>query len=244
MYGKRFRAVTPVLRARELGLMVGLAAAPGAGTRYHPATDGGRAAMTTGPGTAEQRIGRLRGAGVGTVDARRLGRTVVALLMVVLAVLVVVLYVAGARKNAQITSLRQDGVPVVVTVTGCEGQLGGSGSNAAGYTCQGRYRLDGRAYVETIPGDTRLDPGTRIPAVAVPGDPSLVSPAATVAGERPSATVYVLPSVLLAALLLVGGGALWAVRRSAAGSGPSGGRSTAARPAQAAASPQPPLARS
>ncbi|MGH9092394.1 MAG: hypothetical protein ACRDZR_13620 [Acidimicrobiales bacterium] len=203
--------------------------------------------MSTGTGTGpdEQRIGQLRGAGVGTVDARRLGRAVVAVAMVALAVLVVVLYVAAARKNAQISSLRQNGVPVVVTVTGCQGELGGSGTNAAGYTCRGRYELDGRTYVETIPGDTRHDPGTRIGAVAVPGDPSLVSPAATVAGEHPSATPYVLPSVLLAILLLAGAGAFWVTRR-ARGGGPSDRRRTEGRPAQTARpapNPQSPLAR-
>lgn len=197
-------------------------------------------ATTTGSGTAEQRIGRLRGAGVENVDARRLGWAAAGVAMVVLAVLVVVLFLAGARKNAQIASLRQDGVPVVATVTTCEGQLGGSGTNAAGYTCRGRYQLDGRTYVETLPGTTRLDPGTRIRAVAVPGDPGLVSPAGTVAAERPSATVYVLPSALLALLLLAGAGAILVARRARGG----GGAASSRRTAQVGPSPQPPLARS
>lgn len=241
MDGERFHAVTPVLRARELAPAAGPAATRGGGDRYDPATHGGHATVSTGSGTAEQRIARLRGAGVGTVDARRLGWAVVTVVLVVLAVLVVVLYVAGARKNAQIASLRQEGVPVVVTVTGCEGQLGGSGSNAAGYACQGRYRLDGRTYVEPIPGDVRRDPGTRLLAVAVPGDPSLVSPAGTVAAERASARVYVLPSVLLGVLLLVAGGALLMARRRRRTVAPSGSSGAATPPAP---SPRSPLARS
>ncbi len=169
-------------------------------------------------------MARLRGAGVDTVDLRRLGQVVVALVMVGLAVLVVVLYVAGARKNAQITSLRDDGVPVVVTVVRCQGELGGSGSNDAGYVCQGRYHLDGRSYVEAIPGNAPHDPGERINAVAVPSDPRLVSPAGTVAAEQPSAGVYVVPTVLLVVLLGMGGGLLVVVARRRRDGRPEAGR--------------------
>ena len=83
----------------------------------------------------------------------------------------VALYVAGARKNAQIADLRQHGVPVEVTITGCQGLLGGSGSNAAGYACRGTFTLDGRRDDEALPGNTLLSPGTKVRAVAVPGDP-------------------------------------------------------------------------
>lgn len=176
--------------------------------------------MSSEPRTTDQRVGRLRGAGVDDVDPKALARFAVLLLVVVLAVLVVVLYAAGARKNAQVTKLRDHGVPVVVTVTQCRGELGGSGSNDAGFVCRGAYRLDGRRYVESIPGNTRYDPGTTIKAVAVPDDPQLVAPATTVAGEHPSATVYVLPSVLLVALLATCGVVLWRWRRRRTRSGP------------------------
>lgn len=218
--GDGFCIVTPVLRARELELATGLAPTPGAGCRYHPAIDGGHTIMSSEPRTTDQRVGRLRGAGVDDVDPKALARFAVLLLVVVLAVLVVVLYAAGARKNAQVTKLRDHGVPVVVTVTQCRGELGGSGSNDAGFVCRGAYRLDGRRYVESIPGNTRYDPGTTIKAVAVPDDPQLVAPATTVAGEHPSATVYVLPSVLLVALLATCGVVLWRWRRRRTRSGP------------------------
>lgn len=151
--------------------------------------------------TTAQRVGSLRGAGVGEVDVRRLGRVALAVGMVGLAVLAGVLFAAGARKNSQITSLRQQGVPVTVTITGCVGQLGGSGSNAAGYSCRGSYTLDGRRHDEPVPGTTDYRPGAHLAAVAVPGDPSLVAPAAAVAAERASARVYLLPALLSAALV-------------------------------------------
>ena len=211
--GEGFCIVTPVLRARELELAAGLASTPCAGGRYHPAIDAGRTTMSSEPGTTDQPVGRLRGAGVDDVDPKALARFAVLLLVVVLTVLVVVLYAAGARKNAQVTKLRDHGVPVVVTITQCRGELGGSGSNDAGFVCRGAYPLDGRRYREPIPGDIRYDPGTTIKAVAVPGDPQLVAPATTVAGEHPSATVYVLPTVLLVALLATCGVVLWRWRR-------------------------------
>jgi hypothetical protein len=213
MMGEGFCIVTPVLRARELELAMGLAPATGAAGRYHPAIDGGSTMMNNEPRTTDQRVGRLRGAGVDDVDPKALARFAVLLLVVVLVVLVVVLYAAGARKNAQVTRLRDHGVPVVVTITQCRGELGGSGSNDAGFVCRGAYRLDGRRFVESIPGNIRYDPGTTVKAVAVPDDPQLVAPVTTVAGEHPSATVYVLPTVLLVVLLVTCGSVLWRWRR-------------------------------
>ena len=77
----------------------------------------------TAAGGVDHTIMTLRGAGVVT-DVRRVGRIAVGLCLVGLAVLVVVLFVAGVDKNAQITRLHRDGVPVTVTSTGCTGPLG------------------------------------------------------------------------------------------------------------------------
>ena len=97
-----------------------------------------------------------------------------------LAVLVVVFTVAGVHSNNQTDALHDHGVPVTFTVTGCLGLLGGSGSNAAGYSCHGTYALDGHRYTEALPGTAFHRPGAAVAAVAVPGDPALVSPAAIV----------------------------------------------------------------
>jgi hypothetical protein len=140
---------------------------------------------------------RLRGAGV-EADRHRVTRIVIAVVMSGLVVLVGVLYWAGAEKNSQILRLQRDGVPVAVTISGCVGLLGGSGSNAAGYSCRGSFSLSGRRYDEPIPGNQLHAPGTVLHAVVVPGDPSLVSPVGAIEAERASAQVFVLPSVLLA----------------------------------------------
>jgi hypothetical protein len=156
------------------------------------------------PEPSDAALSTLRGARV-EVDVRRAGRVVVAICLVGLAVVVVVLFVAGANKNAQIAQLRNHGVAVNVTVTGCLGLLGGSGSNAAGYACQGTFTLDGHRYRESVPGNVLRPPGTKVRAVAVPGDPPLLDTRHAVATEHMSLSVFVVPTILLVVLLLVVG---------------------------------------
>jgi hypothetical protein len=163
-------------------------------------------------GSSDTALSRLRGARV-EVDARRAGRVVVALCLVGLAVLVVALFVAGADKNAQITQLRQHGVAVTVTVTGCLGLLGGSGSNAAGYACKGTFTLDGHRYKESIPGNALRPPGTKVRAVAVPGNPPLLDTHHAVDSEHTSSGVFVVPAILLVVLVIVVGALVLRWRR-------------------------------
>ena len=127
--------------------------------------------------------------------------------------LVVVFVIIGVDKNRQIDQLRHHGVPVTFTVSNCQGLLGGSGSNGAGYACRGTYRLDGRTYNEPLPGTALFAPGAAVRAVAVPGDPGLVSPVRIVDNEQASWKVFILPGVLFVLLLLVGLAVLLAQRR-------------------------------
>jgi hypothetical protein len=165
--------------------------------------------------TTDERVSALRGAGVAQFDRRRLVAVALVLLVVGLAVVSAGFYVGGAHKNAQVADLKDHGVPVELTVTGCLGLLGGSGSNVAGYACRGAYTLDGHRHVEQIPGNTLYPPGTRVRGVAVPGDPGLVSTARIVAGEQVSNGVYILPSVLAALDVVAVAGALVLRRRTA-----------------------------
>jgi hypothetical protein len=145
-------------------------------------------------------VGALRGATV-DVDTRRLGRVVVGMVLVTLATIAGILFAAGAQKNSQIDELHQHGVPVGVTVTGCTGQLGGSGSNAAGYACRGTYTYAGRHYEQAIPGYALRAPGTVVHAVIVPSDPALLSTSKALSDQQASWRVFVVPSVLVLALL-------------------------------------------
>jgi hypothetical protein len=152
--------------------------------------------------TSDDRVSTLRGAGVQTVDRRRMLWLGLVALIVGLVAASIVLFVAGAKKNAQIDDLKRNGVPVEVTITGCQGLLGGSGSNAAGYDCRGTFTLNGRHIDAAIPGSSLLSPGTKIQVVASPGDPGLVSTSAVLSGEHASDSVYLLPSVLAALALI------------------------------------------
>jgi preprotein translocase subunit SecG len=156
-------------------------------------------------GEPVDRVGTLRGAGVGTINTRRLGRIIIGLILATLAVLVVVFVVIGVHKNQQTDRLHNDGVPVTFTVSTCTGLLGGSGSNFVGYVCHGSYGLDGHTYAEQLPGNDFHRPGSTVAAIAVPGDPPLVSPAAMVKTEHSSSGVFVVPVILLAVLVLLVG---------------------------------------
>jgi hypothetical protein len=147
-------------------------------------------------------VSTLRGAGA-QVDVRTAGKVVLGLVLATLAVLVVVFVIAGINKNRQINELRDQGVPVTFTVTGCRGLLGGSGSNGAGYACRGTYQLRGHTYAEPLPGTAFFAPGASVHAIAVPSDPGLVSPVTIVDSDHASWKAYILPVVLFAVLLLI-----------------------------------------
>jgi hypothetical protein len=172
----------------------------------------------------------LRGAGV-DVNVRRVGQVVIGICLVGVAVLAVIQLVAGFQKNAQINSLRNNGVPVQIRVSGCMGLLGGSGSNAAGYDCRGTFTLGGQSYSENLPGNTLLTPGTILSGVSVPGDPALVSTASIVAAEHPSWTVFTVPVILFAFLAVILG--LLFVRRRRVRGAPRADRIRAGSPSPA-----------
>ena len=158
----------------------------------------------------DQPVGTLRGAGV-QVDTARAARVALALALATLVVVAAVLLVAGYRKNSQIDALRTHGVPVELTVTGCDALMGGSGSNQAGYDCSGTYVYRGRTYNEDIPGNTLHARGTTVRGVVASSDPALFSTPTTVAAEHPSVSVYIAPTVLLLAFVAA---VSWIVARS------------------------------
>jgi hypothetical protein len=163
----------------------------------------------------------LRGAGVGG-SPRRAALILAVVVAVSGLVASAVLFAAAARKNAQIEALRRDGAHVEVTVSGCLGLLGGSGSNAAGYACRGTYVFDGRRFEEALPGDELRAPGSKVAAIVAKGDPSLLTTADVLRTEHSSWRPYLVPVVLVVADLLLGAAAVVLRRRSA--------RSTTRRP--------------
>lgn len=166
----------------------------------HETTAGSAASRNDG-----EPVSTLRGASA-AVDPRRAAQVVIGLILATLAVVGIVFIVVGINKNDQINELKGQGVHVTYVVSKCLGQLGGSGSNAVGYSCQGSYEIGGHRYLETLPGSSNYGPGTRVAALSVPSDPTLLSTPTIVASEQSSWTVFILPIVLLgvfAVLLLI-----------------------------------------
>ncbi len=168
------------------------------------------------PHHADEPVSRLRGASA-AVDARKAARVVVGVVLATLAALGILFLVVGINKNNQINELRTQGVPVTYVVSKCLGLLGGSGSNAAGYACQGSYVINHHRYFENLPGTANHAPGTVVAAVSVPSDPTLLSTPGIVASEKASWTVFILPIVLWAAFALLLAVVLIRRRKSAAG---------------------------
>jgi hypothetical protein len=158
-------------------------------------------------------LSRLRGNTV-DVDVRRLGKVILAICLLTLVVLVIVFTIVGAHNNSQINRLRHDGAPVTVKVTACQGLLGGSGSNGAGYACTGTFIFEGARHTESIPGSAFYAPRSTLRAVVVPGDPALMTPLSVLAGEHASWKVFILPAVLLVVLVLLVGAVLLRRRRN------------------------------
>lgn len=154
------------------------------------------------PAAPDAPVSSLRGASA-AVDPRKATQVVVGLIVAALAVLGIVFIVVGINKNAQINELKEHGVPVTYVVSKCLGLLGGSGSNAAGYSCQGSYTIDGRRFYESLPGSSLYAPGTRVKAVSVRSDPSLLSTPAIVRSQHASDNVFILPAVSLGACALL-----------------------------------------
>jgi hypothetical protein len=143
----------------------------------------------------------LRGAAV-DVDVPRAARVIVVILLTALAAIIASLFVADANTNAEITSLQRHGVPVEMTVTGCNALLGGSGSNAAGYRCRGSFDLDGHRYQETVPDDALHAVGAEVTVIAAENDPGLIATVHQASSERASWSRFTVPTALLIALIV------------------------------------------
>jgi hypothetical protein len=177
-------------------------------------TDSESTAGSRPPASSSEPLTTLRGGSV-SVDARRVRQVIVGLCMIALAALVIIFTIVGVNKNSQINRLHHDGVPINVTISGCSGLLGGSGSNVAGYACNATYSVHGHRYSEPLPGTSFYKPGATVHAVVVPSDPALVSPVSVESNQHASASVFIVPGVLLVVLVLLAALVLWLRRRSA-----------------------------
>ena len=79
------------------------------------------------------------------------------------------------QDQARYVRLTQHGVPVNVRVLSCIGNLGGSGSTSAGYTCTVTYQASGRNYRVTLQDQAVFEKtGSTVAAVADPANATYV----------------------------------------------------------------------
>jgi hypothetical protein len=144
----------------------------------------------------------VRGVRIGDMDATPVIRVIaIAVLLAVLAI-AIALTIGAVNENSRVNLVRHQGVPVQVTVTGCQGISSGVGMGIEYWECRGTYSLGGQSYNEVIGGSrARLQTGQIVPAVAVPGHPGLLSTAAP--STHSSWKPYLAP-IILGALFVAG----------------------------------------
>jgi hypothetical protein len=142
----------------------------------------------------------LRGAPV-EVNTQKVTQFVSALIVATLTVLTVTFFLSGVHRNADVVNLQRHGVSVAVTVTTCNGELGGSGSTLAQYRCEGTFFLSGHRHHDTIPGHSFRATGSTVTFVTAKNSPGLLATTFEVKSEKTTLNVFILPSILLVALI-------------------------------------------
>jgi hypothetical protein len=159
----------------------------------------------------------VRGVRATTVQSGRVLRVlaVICFLALVGAEIGVLLTVTDDRSLAN--KIRTHGVPVTATVTGCTGISSGVGMGIEYWQCRASYSLDGQTYVAAIRGSrSLLEVGNQVAAVAVPGDPGLLSTPRSAAHQESFWQAYLTPVILGGAIVVLGlASLLWVRRRRA-----------------------------
>ncbi|HEY5303914.1 MAG TPA: hypothetical protein VIJ86_07645 [Acidimicrobiales bacterium] len=151
----------------------------------------------------DERVGALRGsAAVGV--GRSFWLYTGAIVLIIVAVVVVISFISASNDNARVDRMKSHGISVTVTVVDCTGNLGGSGSNGVGYTCRGNYQVNGVSYHEPIGSMTAFSPpGTTVSGVVDPAQHGTVVVSSAIRDSSTSNGVYLAPSALAAAFLLL-----------------------------------------
>ena len=148
------------------------------------------------------------------VSGRKLAGILVWLLVAVLLGLAVYFAASGSSRDSRLALLRDRGVAVQATITGCTAVSSGVGMGIEYWDCRASYALGGRRFTEPLGGNRKLlDAGTSVAAVAVPGHPGLLWTAAGVRHGQSSTASYAAAIALGAAGVLLGAARVLEVRR-------------------------------
>jgi hypothetical protein len=162
----------------------------------------------------DDHVTSLRGPAAASVG-RTLWLFAGALGLVLFAIALVVSFISATNDNARIDRMKAHGIPVIVTVVDCIGNIGGSGSNAAGYTCRGDYTVGGTTYRELIGSMTTFSAsGTPVRGVADPSQHSTVVLASAIRTSVASPKAYVPPGLFTTVLVALTLALLRVARRS------------------------------
>ena len=146
-------------------------------------------------------VAPLRGAASKSLQ-RRSWYLLGALGLVAFAVVIAVAFASVVNHNASVSRLKDGGIHVTVIVERCDGNIGGSGSNSAGFTCHGHYRIGNTQFHELIGSlTTYVAPGTSVQGVVDPSQSSTVVLASAVRRSSPSNAAFIAPVILLFLLL-------------------------------------------
>jgi hypothetical protein len=156
----------------------------------------------------------IRGGGGVAISPRVLAVVLAGICIALLVAFAAYYGFAANRQSSNIAALRNRGVPVEATITGCVAVSSGVGMGIEYWQCRGSYTLEGRTFNEQLNGSRSfVETGRVVAAVAVPGDPGLLSTASSVRGRHNSTGSYIVSGVL-GALAVVGAGGLLALRKS------------------------------
>jgi hypothetical protein len=156
----------------------------------------------------------IRGAG-GVLNRRVAVRGVVGFCLVLLSTMTVVLATQAIRERSRELRLRDHGVAVEVTVTGCVAIASGTGITESGFNCRGSFVLNGRTDAAVIGGTQALYPvGAVVQAVADPNDPTNLSTATAVNARHASSTAFIPAAITFLLLIVLIAGVGWRTRRS------------------------------
>jgi hypothetical protein len=153
--------------------------------------------------TPGHRVASLRGA-----EAASLGRhfwvRAATIGLAFFAVAIALSFASTLNDHSRIDRMKAHGVPVSVAISNCVGNMGGSGSNVAGYVCRGTYTVDGKKYNEIISSMTTFaTPGSRVSAIADPSQHGYVALASAIQHSSSSSAAFVVLIILTVILMLL-----------------------------------------
>lgn len=154
--------------------------------------------MTDIPDTSpsHDRVAALRGAQAASIG-RRFWLRAATVGLVIFAVALGLSFASALNDHARIDRMKAHGVPVTVTISNCVGNMGGSGSNVAGYVCRGTYAVEGVKYNEIISSMTTFaPPGSHVHAIADPSQHGYIALASAIKNATPSAAAFVVVIIL------------------------------------------------